>query len=135
MDAYHPPDGRHGASPPRASRPHRAHLFAPCEVPRTVRRYKRAPRVQPRTSARNAHRATRANRAPARERRTVRAGAYPRVRANRRLSAPFSSATSSPTANTSVPKHSTCGGIPAFAAPYTNRGKVTAGPATNEVIT
>ena len=65
------------------------------------------------------------------ERRTT----HPRVRANRRLSAPFSSATSSPTANTSVPKHSTCGGMPAFAAPYTNSGKVTEGPATNEVIT
>jgi hypothetical protein len=60
---------------------------------------------------------------------------HPRVRANRRLSAPFSRATSSPTANTSVPKHSTCGGMPAFAAPYTNSGKVTEGPATNEVIT
>ena len=59
----------------------------------------------------------------------------PRVRVKRRFSAPFSSATSSPTANTSVPKHSTCGGIPAFAAPYTNSGNVTDGPATNDVIT
>ncbi|TDW72924.1 hypothetical protein EDF51_103387 [Curtobacterium sp. PhB25] len=61
-----------------------------------------APSTEPRTRPRTSHRAC---------------GAYPRVRARRRFSAPFSSATSSPTANTSVPKHSTCGGIPAFAAP------------------
>ena len=47
-----PPAWRRGAGPPRASRPHRASVAIPCEVPCPVRRCKRAPRAQPRTRRR-----------------------------------------------------------------------------------
>ncbi len=55
--AWWPSDGRRGADPPRASRPHRACVSGPCKVARSVRRCKRAPSVQPRTGRRTPHRA------------------------------------------------------------------------------
>lgn len=49
--------GRRGAGPPWASRPHGASVAIRCEVPRSVRRCKRAPRAQSRTGRWTRHRA------------------------------------------------------------------------------
>lgn len=66
---------------------------------------------------------------------SIRPGSAPYMRWPRRVIQLFSSITSNPTTKMIVPKQSTCGGSPTFAAPYTNSGNVTAGPATKLVIT